>query len=381
MLKIVTVIGARPQIIKASAISRAIKQHFATQITEIIVHTGQHYDPAMSDVFFGELSIPQPHYNLNVGSGAHGAQTAKMIEGIEQILITEKPDYIVLYGDTNSTLAGTIAAAKMHIPIAHIEAGLRSYNKAMPEEINRIMCDHASTLLFSPTINGYNNLMREGFSNNIAQKATVDAPHVYHCGDVMFDNLVHFSQVAASSTTILHDLALAPNSYVLATIHRDNNTDVPERLHSILRSINTISLQHNISVVLPLHPRTRNVLAHEINAEVMREINANKNFKIIEPLSYLQMIVLQHNAKLIMTDSGGIQKEAFFFKKPCIILRNETEWIELVACGMATLCDADSDKIISAFNEFNNKPVTDLPNLYGKGDAAEFILNKLLEMR
>ncbi|MEQ1732358.1 MAG: UDP-N-acetylglucosamine 2-epimerase (non-hydrolyzing) [Bacteroidia bacterium] len=378
MLKIVTIIGARPQIIKASAISRAVKDYFATQITEIIVHTGQHYDPAMSQVFFGELSIPQPHYNLNVGSGAHGVQTAKMIEGIEKILIDEKPDWIVLYGDTNSTLAGAIAAAKIHVPIAHIEAGLRSYNKAMPEEINRIMCDHASTLLFSPTSTGYDNLMREGFSADTTQKASANAPHVYHCGDVMFDNLLHFSTIANQKTTLLHDLKLTPNNYILATVHRDNNTDVPERLHAILRSMNTISTQHNLAVVLPLHPRTRKILAQPQHEDIMAELAANAHFHIIEPLSYLQMIVMQHNARLIMTDSGGVQKEAFFFAKPCIILRHETEWTELITCGMATLCDADGDKIITAFNVFNTKKVAELPNLYGDGAAAQFILGKLL---
>lgn len=381
MLKIVTIIGARPQIIKASAISRAIKKYFATQITEIIVHTGQHYDPAMSQVFFEELLIPQPNYNLNVGSGTHGVQTAKMIEGIEKILIKEKPDWIVLYGDTNSTLAGAIAASKIHVPIAHIEAGLRSYNKAMPEEINRIMCDHSSTLLFSPTSTGYNNLMQEGFSANVTQKASVNAPHVYHCGDVMFDNLLHFSTIANRNITILHDLKLKPNSYILATVHRDSNTDVPKRLHTILRSINTISLEHNLAVVLPLHPRTRKILAQPQHQALMSELSTNTHFHIIEPLSYLEMIAIQHNAHIIMTDSGGIQKEAFFFAKPCIILRNETEWTELVTCGMATLCDADGDKIMTAFNVFNNKKITELPNLYGNGAAAQFILGKLLNQQ
>jgi UDP-GlcNAc3NAcA epimerase len=379
MLKIVTIIGARPQIIKASAISRAVKNNYSTQINEIIVHTGQHYDAAMSQVFFEELSIPQPHYNLNVGSGTHGAQTAKMIEGIEKILVDEKPNWIVLYGDTNSTLAGAIAASKIHVPIAHIEAGLRSYNKAMPEEINRIMCDHASTMLFSPTNTGYNNLVREGFSVNTDAKASVDAPHIYQCGDVMFDNLAHFSNIASEQSILMQDLNVRTNNFILATIHRNNNTDVPERLHTILRSINAISIEHNLTVILPLHPRTLKILALPEHAAIMAELKANTNFKCIAPLSYLQMIVMMHNCKLIITDSGGVQKEAFFFAKPCIVLRHETEWTELLECGMALLCDANSTKILNAFATFNNKKIGALPNLYGNGAAAQFILSKLLE--
>ena len=233
MIKIVTVIGARPQIIKAAALSRAIAKEYSGRITEVIVHTGQHYDANMSQIFFEELGIPAPDYNLGVGSGLHGRQTARMIEGLENILLEEKPDFLVLYGDTNSTLAGAIAASKLHIPIAHIEAGLRSFNKTMPEEINRIMCDHASALLFSPTITGYNNLIREGFKTGNSSPFTSDNPAIYHCGDVMYDNTLHFSGLAQKPADVL----ITGEKYILATIHRDNNTDNPERLSAIFSAL------------------------------------------------------------------------------------------------------------------------------------------------
>ncbi|MGZ4091254.1 MAG: UDP-N-acetyl glucosamine 2-epimerase, partial [Bacteroidia bacterium] len=237
MIKIVTIIGARPQIIKAAALSRAIKNKFSDKIKEIIVHTGQHYDANMSQVFFDELNIPQPDYNLNVGSGSHGKQTAAMIIGIEEILLKENPNAIVLYGDTNSTLAGGIAASKIHVPVIHIEAGLRSHSKAMPEEVNRIMCDHVSTLLFSPTKTGFDNLVREGFNAGAKAPYSADNPKIYHCGDVMYDNSLHFSNVAESKTDILAKLKLQKNKFILATIHRNNNTDEPERLNALFKSL------------------------------------------------------------------------------------------------------------------------------------------------
>jgi UDP-GlcNAc3NAcA epimerase len=313
MLKIVTIIGARPQIIKAAALSRAIKNKYSTQIQEVIVHTGQHYDANMSQVFFDELGIPAPDYNLNVGSGSHGKQTAVMLTGIEDILLKEKPDAIVLYGDTNSTLAGGIAASKIHVPVVHIEAGLRSFSKAMPEEINRIMCDHVSTLLFSPTKTGFDNLLREGFNKNATAPFSADNPRIYHCGDVMYDNSLYFSSMAESKTTILERLKLEKNKFILATIHRNNNTDEPVRLNALFRSLHDISLKYKLDVVLPLHPRTSKLLETNLEKELYSEIKTNKQFKITEPASFLEMVALEKNCKLVMTDSGGVKKEDLYF--------------------------------------------------------------------
>ncbi len=377
MIKIVTIIGARPQIIKAAALSRAISTKFQNSITEIIVHTGQHYDENMSNVFFTELNIPHPNYNLNVGSGSHGKQTAKMIEGIEEILIKEKPNAIVLYGDTNSTLAGGIAASKIHVPIVHIEAGLRSFNKAMPEEVNRILCDHISTLLFSPTITGYNNLLKEGFKENNNTPYNANNPKIYHCGDVMYDNSLHFSSLANTNTSIISKLNLIPNQFILATIHRNNNTDEPPRLNALFESLHYISEKNNLKVVLPLHPRTANLLDKNLNADLLKKIKSNNNFIITEPASFLEMIALEKNCNLVMTDSGGVQKEAFYFEKPCIILRPETEWIELVECGTAIIADANKEKIISAYNTLTSKNNLEYPKLYGNGKAAEFICDEI----
>ncbi|MBL7889070.1 MAG: UDP-N-acetylglucosamine 2-epimerase (non-hydrolyzing) [Bacteroidia bacterium] len=377
MLKLLTIIGARPQIIKAAALSRAIKNDFQGQITEVIVHTGQHYDENMSQVFFDELDIPQPNYNLNVGSGSHGKQTAAMIDGIEEILLKEKPSAIVLYGDTNSTLAGAIAASKIHIPVVHIEAGLRSFNKSMPEEINRIMCDHVSTLLFSPTKAGYQNLIKEGFKENNTAPYSIDNPKIYHCGDVMFDNSLYFSEIAEKKSGILDQLELTKNDFALATIHRNNNTDEPERLHAIFSALDKISKQHKIKIVLPLHPRTAKLLSQNLNAELYSSIKTNKQIMITEPVSFLEMIALEKNAQLILTDSGGVQKEAFFFEKPCIILRSETEWTELVDCNAAIIADADEAKIIDTFNYLIKNRPTSFPNLFGDGKAAQFICSEI----
>ena len=379
MIKIVTIIGARPQIIKAAALSRAIKSKFASQIKEIIVHTGQHYDENMSQVFFDELGIPAPDYNLNVGSGSHGKQTAAMITGIEEILIKEKPNAIVLYGDTNSTLAGGIAASKIHVPVVHIEAGLRSFNKAMPEEVNRIMCDHVSTLLFSPTKTGYDNLVSEGFKtgNNVPYSA--DNPKIYHCGDVMYDNSLHFSEVAENKTAILEKHNLQKNNFILATIHRNNNTDEPERLNSLFGALNSISETEKVDVILPLHPRTAKLLEANLKPELLKKIKSNSGFHIAPPASFLEMIALEKNCKTVMTDSGGVQKEAFYFEKPCVILRPETEWIELVECGTAVIADADQKKIIEAYKTLTTKQNIQFPKLYGDGKAAEFICGEMVK--
>ena len=366
-MKIVTVIGARPQIIKAAALSRAIREHYAERIHEVIVHTGQHYDDNMSQVFFDELGIPRPDYNLHVGSASHGVQTAKMIEGIEQILLDEKPDAIVLYGDTNSTLAGAVAASKIHVPAVHIEAGLRSFNKSMPEEINRIVCDHCSTLLFSPTKAGFDNLKREGFPIDNVGPFSIDNPKVYHCGDIMYDNSLHFSKIADEKSHLLQDLGLEGKPYVLATLHRDSNTDQPERLNAILDAFSELSKE--ITFVLPMHPRTSKK-AVDFHAD---------NVIVIKPVSFLEMIQLEKHARLILTDSGGVQKESYFFQKPCVILRPETEWVEIVEAGAATLADADKDRILEASRRYLRQPPTNFPAIFGDGHAAAFMLETMLE--
>lgn len=376
-MKIVTVIGARPQIIKAAALSRAIKEHFEKEVKEVIVHTGQHYDDNMSQVFFDELGIPAPNYNLGVGSASHGVQTAKMIEGIEEILLKEKPDYIVLYGDTNSTLAGAVAASKIHVPIVHIEAGLRSFNKSMPEEINRICCDHCSTLLFSPTATGYKNLVNEGFNPDNKRRFTIDNPGIYHCGDVMYDNSKHFANIADKKSQILDKEGLRGVDYVLCTIHRDNNTDQPERLNAIFKAL--LKISDSKTVVLPLHPRTSKLLNVNLEKSLFEKITNNPNIKILPPASFLDMIVLERHAQMVVTDSGGVQKEAFFFQKPCLILRTETEWKEIVECGAAVITDADEERIIKSFNNYMENPPHKFPEIFGDGKAAEFICKEMLE--
>lgn len=379
MIKIVTIIGARPQIIKAAALSRAISAYFADKITEVIVHTGQHYDANMSQVFFDELGIPAPDYNLGVGSGSHGRQTALMIEGIEKLLISIKPHFLVLYGDTNSTLAGAIAASKLHVPIAHIEAGLRSFNKSMPEEINRIMCDHASTLLFTPTLTGYNNLLHEGFNPGNVPDFTGDNPGVFHCGDIMYDNSLHFAALADSQSTILERSNLQKGRYLLATIHRDNNTDIPERLRLIFSALNKVSVEHNVSIALPLHPRTSGLLKQNLPAGLFEAITDNQLIKIMPPVSFLDMIKLEKHARIVITDSGGVQKEAYYFEKPCIIVRPETEWIEIVEAGAGTITDANELAIVSAATQYLNNPPVDFPEVFGDGKAAEFICSEILK--
>ena len=378
-MKIVTIIGARPQIIKAAALSRAIKNHYADKVKEIIVHTGQHYDENMSQVFFDELGIPSPDFNLHVGSASHGVQTARMTEGIEAILMKERPNFIVLYGDTNSTLAGAMAATKIHVPIVHIEAGLRSFNKAMPEEINRIVCDHCSTLLFTPTKTGQENLKREGFPTDNKGPYTIDNPKVWHCGDIMFDNSLHFATIADQKTDVIKRLGIGGKPFVLATIHRDSNTDHPERLNAIFRSIAKIS--EECQVMLPLHPRTAKLLKTNLNEDIQRQIFSCPSIKLIPPVSFLEMIALERHAQLVMTDSGGVQKEAYFFKKPCIILRPETEWVEIVQTGNAILADADEGRIMQAWQRFKDNPPTVFPEIFGDGLAAEFMLDKIISSK
>ena len=377
--KIITVIGARPQIIKAAAISRAIATEFPSKLQEIIVHTGQHYDENMSDVFFQELGIPKPAYNLNVGSGSHGSMTAKMLDGLSTLFTEEKPDAVLVYGDTNSTIAAALAAAKIHIPVNHVEAGLRSYNKAMPEELNRIASDHMSSLLFSPTLAGMENLKKEGFNLAPVEKASIDHPNTYHCGDVMYDNSLFFSQLSDEQSTILSQHQLEKERFILCTIHRDNKTDDATSLNSIFNALVRIQEKTGHDIILPLHPRTKKKMEELLSPDLQTKLNKNEQIKIIPPAGFLDIIALEKHARMIITDSGGLQKEAFFFEKPCVILREQTEWIEIVSNGNACLTGADEELIVEHSLELLSKSDFTFPSLFGDGNAAKFICQKILE--
>lgn len=378
MIKLLTVIGARPQIIKAAAISRAVKNNFADRIEEKILHTGQHYDENMSQVFFDELGIPKPDYNLGVGSGSHGVQTARMIAGIEEVLVSEHFDGIILYGDTNSTLAGAVAASKIHIPIFHIEAGLRSFNMSMPEEVNRIVCDQLSSICFTPTQTGMGNLMREGFIGSPAKFKNGKGRLVVNSGDVMYDNSMYFASLAEQKSDILSRLGLTFNDYILTTIHRPNNTDEPAHLTAIISALLSITERDGITLVLPLHPRTRNILDKNLVPDIYEKLMSSTRVRIIPPASFFEIIVLEKNARIVMTDSGGVQKESFFFERPCVILRPETEWVEIVEHGAGIIADADPVRIVSAYDELvGTKPA--FPPLFGDAHAAEHILETICE--
>ena len=378
-LKILTVIGARPQIIKASALSRAIETHFSDQIEQLLVHTGQHYDENMSNVFFEELGIPLPDFNLKVGSSSHAVQTAKIMEGIESLILSEKPNAILVYGDTNSTIAAALAASKMEIPVVHVEAGLRSFNKSMPEEINRILCDHVSTLLFCPTETAIENLKKEGFKMLENEKANIDQPIVFACGDIMYDNSLHFSEISAQKSQILQENELKEAEFILVTIHRNANTDSEINLNAIFRALVKVQKDSKLDIVLPLHPRTKKMMETLLDKNLMEEIAQNTHFKIIPPAGFLDIIALEKNARLIITDSGGLQKEAFFFQKPCVILRPETEWVEIVNNGNALLADADENRITAATFELLAKKDFTFPPIFGDGQSAIFIAQKMLE--
>ena len=379
MIKFVTIIGARPQFIKAAAISRAITNLNAGKVKEVIVHTGQHYDSNMSQVFFDEMRIPRPDYMMEVGSGDHGKQTSAMISGLEEILLKEKPDCVILFGDTNSTLAGAVAASKHYFPIAHIEAGLRSFNKRMPEEINRILTDHVSTFLFSPTETGLDNLLREGFAIDNAAPYSMDNPKVYHCGDVMYDNTLFFSEYAQNNVDLIHDLGLTKGDFILATIHRNTNTDDNERLSSIFKALLDLTENQGQTVLVPLHPRTKKVLESNLESEVLKVLRASDHLKLILPVSFLEMTALEAACKMVITDSGGVQKESFFLEKPCIVLRPETEWVELVQTGNAILADADTNRILNAFAHFEKMTNMEFPKIFGDGHAAEFIVKEIVD--
>ena len=356
MLKLVTIVGARPQFIKAAAVSRVIRDRFSGEIEEIIVHTGQHYDENMSEVFFVELDIPRPVYNLEIAGGSHGAATGRMLEAIETVLIKEKPDWVLIYGDTNSTLAGALAAAKLHIPVAHVEAGLRSFNMRMPEEINRILVDRVSRLLFCPTDTAVKNLVAEGFAKG-----------VYNVGDVMYDVSLFYRELAGDRSTILRDLNLEEGHYVLATCHRAENTDDPARLLGIVDALADIA--GDTPVVLPLHPRTRAMLDSQDRMSRLSKV------KLVKPLPFLDMIRLEQSACAIVTDSGGVQKEAYFFGVPCITTRDETEWVETVASDWNTLVGADRWQIVEAWHAVTRP--AERPDYYGDGAAAQKVVDQL----
>lgn len=357
MKRILTIVGARPQFIKAAAISHVIRDKYSDNITEDILHTGQHYDDAMSGRFFTELDIPLPKYNLGVGSGSHGAQTAAMLKGIEEILLSTNYDNVLVYGDTNSTLAGALAASKLHVPVLHVEAGLRSYNMAMPEEVNRVLTDHASTYLFAPTKTAVQNLWNEGFKEE----------KVIFSGDVMYDNVLHYSPIAAQKTL----LAVPHSGFILATLHRDFNTDNPERLKNILSTLNDISEQFGTSILFPVHPRTKKHL------ESLDSTPLSERILLVDPLSYLETLAALQQTRLVLTDSGGLQKEAYFCGKPCVILRPETEWVEIVEEGAALLADATPHRILDAIKKLWDFAPS-RPTAFGCGNAAEIIVKKII---
>lgn len=351
-MKIITIIGARPQFIKASVVSRAIQQ--TNGIEEIMLHTGQHFDANMSDIFFNQLNIPRPHIQYDIHSGSHGEMTGRMLAEIERALLNYKPDRVLVYGDTNSTLAGALAAAKLHIPVAHVEAGLRSFNMQMPEEINRILTDQISDLLFCPTDTAVKNLNNEGFANKPVQ--------VLQVGDVMQDAAMLFAKQAVAPASAL------PHEFILATLHRADNTDNPERLAAIVSGLNTLH-KTVAPVVLPLHPRTRKLIVQH---------GLELNVHLIDPVGYFEMVWLLDHCNLVLTDSGGVQKEAFFFGKACVTMRDQTEWVELIEAGANELVGADSAKIIEAATRNVGRKVRDSNNLYGGGKAAQRIVNVLL---
>ena len=353
MMKILTILGARPQFIKAGSVSREISKH--AQIQEIIVHTGQHFDSNMSDIFFDEMRIPKPDYLLGIGGKSHGAMTGQMIEQIEEVALNEKPDWIMVYGDTNSTLAGAIVASKLHIKLAHVEAGLRSYNMQMPEEINRILTDRISQILFCPTDAAILNLKNEGFDKFDCK--------IIKSGDVMKDGAMFYKKFAVKPKCDIHE------QFILCTIHRAENTDNEDRLRNIFYALHDIA--NNKQIILPLHPRTKKKI-EELEFDI-------QNITIIDPIGYLEMIWLIDKCDIIMTDSGGLQKEAYFFKKICITLRDETEWVELVENGFNTLVGANVERILTAYNNylpFHNSNSS--LHMYGQGNASKKIICELL---
>jgi UDP-GlcNAc3NAcA epimerase len=364
MKKIMTVVGARPQFIKAAALNRVWRNEYAGKVKELIVHTGQHYDESMSEVFFREMEIDAPFQVFSAGSGTHGVQTGKMMMDLEALMIAERPDAVLVYGDTNSTLAGALVAAKANIPVIHVEAGLRSFQRTMPEEINRIVTDHLSTLLFSPTPLGLENLEKEGMTSATAPFSAVN-PGVFQCGDVMYDNALYYGTMDYKPEV----LPFVDKQFVLSTIHRDHNTDHPELLRGIVETLMCLTKESGLEWVLPVHPRLRKNLAAQ--PELLAELESAEHVHLIEPLGYIGMLQMERLSQLIVTDSGGVQKESYFAEKPCIILRDTTEWAEIVADGKAFLVGADANKISKAFAHVREMRDLKWKPLYGDGRAAE----------
>ena len=355
MIKILTIIGARPQIIKAATLSRRIKNHYSSKVEEVLVHTGQHYDENMSAVFFKDMDIPKPKYNIGMGGLSQSAMTGRMMEGLEGICLKENPDWVVVYGDTNSTLAGALVASKLHIKLVHVEAGLRSHNMNMPEEVNRILTDRVSNLLFCPTNLAVKNLEAEGFNNFPTAK-------IKHVGDIMYEGAMHFSKQSKKPEELNN---IHHKNYVLATIHRAETTNNVENLKSVIKALNTIN--ETTPVILPIHPRTRSSI---------RDHNLEVTFEMINPVGYLEMLWLIQNCSLVITDSGGLQKEAYFFEKCCLTIRTQTEWKELIEGGNNILVGYDVNKILSEFN--TQRKFVSSGRLYGKGNTAELILNEII---
>ncbi|CDR34350.1 UDP-N-acetylglucosamine 2-epimerase [Criblamydia sequanensis CRIB-18] len=360
-INLTTIIGARPQFIKAASVSRALKSR-SPEIKESIIHTGQHYDKEMSDVFFEEMKIPKPDHFLGIGGLSQGSMTGRMIESIESIFLKAKPDWILVYGDTNTTLAASLAAVKLHIPIAHVEAGLRSFNKKMPEEVNRVLTDHLSSLLFTPTSKGKENLLREG----------VSPKKIIECGDVMADSVFFYAKQAEEKIHLLKELDLSPRNYVLTTLHRQENTDQSDRFREILEGLFLASKERRI--VWPLHPRTEKILKNENLYE-----KASRLLTLLPPLGYLDMLFLQKNALVIATDSGGVQKEAYLLKVPCLTLREETEWVELLEKGYNRLVPLSREAIFECLTTKNESSIEWESSLYGDGKASETIVKNLIQ--
>ncbi|MDA8173769.1 MAG: UDP-N-acetylglucosamine 2-epimerase (non-hydrolyzing) [Nitrospiraceae bacterium] len=369
-IKVLTIAGARPQFVKAAVISREIAAHNSSgegpNIQEIIIHTGQHHDDNMSAIFFEQMQIPRPYYNLGVSGCAHGAMTGRMLEQIEKVILSARPDVVLVYGDTNSTLAGALAAAKQHVPVAHVEAGLRSFKMNMPEEINRILTDHISSFLFCPTETAVNNLLREGI-DDAGRRTAAGAPSVMNVGDVMYDAVRFYRHAAGQNRRSEAITGVANENYYLATIHREENTDDYNRLRGIAEALETIAA--STPVILPLHPRTRKAL---------REYGLHVNrVTLTEPVGYFDMLTLLDGCKAVFTDSGGLQKEAYFFKKPCVTLRDETEWVELVKHGVNIIAGAGKDAIIETERHLTQANMNFSTGLYGHGDAGSKIVKAL----
>ena len=370
-MKLFSIVGARPQFIKIAPICRAIasRNKDSHVLDDVIIHTGQHYDPSMSDVFFDELNIPKADFHLGVGSGAHGAQTGQMLEKLEELMLSQKPDMVVIYGDTNSTVAGALAAAKLHIPIAHIEAGLRSFNRKMPEEVNRIVADHISDMLLAPTPTAIANLEKE----NLADRTI-------YSGDIMHDAVIYNCKLAEKKSSILKDLSLTSNDYAVVTVHRAENTDDTERLGIILNALNEVA-EGGLKLVFPIHPRTKKTISTQFT-----DWKPSENLQLIEPVGYLDMLQLVANAKMALTDSGGLQKETFFLNCPCITIRDETEWVETVDGGGNIVTGVDKNKIIDAVNYWIKKTEKEdvdfsiqAQKAFGTGNSADKIIQAILD--